>query len=278
MKTIVSQFAGMGPMGWAVCGFILAGGCATPPASKHAPRHAVLKAVYTAEAITIDGSLQEAVWSTAPAYALGRAYEDIAQGKELAEAGAVQLVWNDTHLYVAVRFDDSDIIAQGKEDELHHYGLGDVAELFLKPEEQTWYWELYATPAGKKSTLWFPGRGHLGLPSAIQYESGLEVAAENEGTVNHWEDRDSAWTAEMACRSRILPRAAKRSLPARNGESSWPATTTHAICRGMNSACAPPCQEQTTTSTKNMGFWSWSGRLMCRTQVVWPSTDTAECP
>ena len=198
MKTIVSQFAGMGPMGWAVCGFILAGGCATPPASKHAPRHAVLKAVYTAEAITIGGSLQEAVWSTAPAYALGRAYEDIAQGKELAEAGAVQLVWNDTHLYVAVRFDDSDIIAQGKEDELHHYGLGDVAELFLKPEEQTWYWELYATPAGKKSTLWFPGRGHLGLPSAIQYESGLEVAAENEGTVNHWEDRDSAWTAEMA--------------------------------------------------------------------------------
>jgi len=54
------------------------------------------------------------------------------------------------------------------------------------------------TPAGKKTTFFFPSKGYLGLPSPIKHSSGLTVAAQCDGTLNNWTDRDSGWTAEMA--------------------------------------------------------------------------------
>ena len=79
------------------------------------------------------------------------------------------------------------------------YSLGDVGEVFLKPEQYTWYWELYVTPAGKMSTFWFPGRGRLGLPSCFEkHHFNLKVASWCDGTLNNWEDKDMRWTAEMA--------------------------------------------------------------------------------
>ncbi len=60
-------------------------------------------------------------------------------------------------------------VAEGKEDQLHHYQMGDLVELFLKPEDYTWYWELYATPIGKKTNFWFPA------PRAISNITGSPV-------------------------------------------------------------------------------------------------------
>jgi hypothetical protein len=76
--------------------------------------------------------------------------------------------------------------------------MGDLMELFLKPEDHTWYWELYATPRGKKTSFWFPGRGRLGLESCYKYECGLRVAAQVQGTLNNWQDKDIGWTVEVA--------------------------------------------------------------------------------
>ena len=50
----------------------------------------------------------------------------------------------------------------------------------------------------KKTSFWFPGRGRLGLPSVEDYKCGLGVAAQCNGTLNDWRDKDKSWTAEMA--------------------------------------------------------------------------------
>jgi hypothetical protein len=182
----------------AVCGTLLMAGCAVPPKEAKTPMPVVMTAQYTPMPVKVDGVLDDAVWQRAPVYPLSLSKEQVASGLTLAEPGEVRLAWDENYLYVAVKFSDSDIVAEGEDDQLHHYKMGDLAELFLKPEDETWYWELYATPRGKKTSFWFPGRGRLGLDSGWNYQCGLRVAAKCEGTLNDWRDKDSHWTAEMA--------------------------------------------------------------------------------
>lgn len=155
-------------------------------------------ATYTPTPVVIDGKLDDPIWSKTPVYPLNLSADKVSQGLTLEEAGEVRLAWDDRYFYVAARFHDSDVVAEGKTDQLHHYKLGDLCELFLKPADQTWYWELYGTPAGRKTAFWFPGRGRLGLPSMEDYTCGLTVAAEVQGTLNDWRDRDEGWTVEIA--------------------------------------------------------------------------------
>ena len=111
----------------------------------------------------------------------------------------MRLAWDKEYFYLAIQFHDSDIVAEGKEDQLHHYQLGDVCELFLKPADRTWYWELYVTPTDRKTTFFFPSQGRFALPSCLEdFDMELRVAAQNKGSLNNWEDKDEYWTAEMA--------------------------------------------------------------------------------
>jgi hypothetical protein len=158
----------------------------------------VMNARYTATPVKIDGDLSDPVWQTATAYPLYLGKDRAADGTTIEEPGKVQFAWDDHWLYVAVTCTDSDVVAEGTEDEKHHYTMGDVAELFLKPGGNSCYWELYVTPRGNKSTLFFPGRGRFGLPGAIEYSSRLQVGAQVQGTLNDWKDTDTSWTGEMA--------------------------------------------------------------------------------
>jgi hypothetical protein len=159
---------------------------------------AVITARYTEVPIRVDGLLAEEAWKTANVYRLSLDKTRPAGERAPLEGGEVRVLWDDKNLYVGIRFQDSDIVAEGEEDQLHHYALGDLVELFLKPAGETWYWELYATPRGNKTSFWFPGRGRLGLDSAYDYRCGLRAAAQVKGTLNRWEDKDRYWTAEMA--------------------------------------------------------------------------------
>ncbi|OGV66092.1 MAG: hypothetical protein A3K19_22385 [Lentisphaerae bacterium RIFOXYB12_FULL_65_16] len=179
-------------------GLLTAAGCkVSAPPPEQTPPPPDMTAVYAPKGVNVDGVLDDEVWRLAPAFPLALS-KDRQVKNSLQEAGEVRLAWDENNLYMAVRFQDSDLVAEGEEDQLHHYQMGDLAELFLKPENETWYWELYVTPAGRKTSFWFPGRGRLGVPSCFKYECGLRVAAKCDGTLNHWQDRDNAWTAEMA--------------------------------------------------------------------------------
>jgi hypothetical protein len=156
-------------------------------------------AVYTDGEVTIDGALDDPVWQKAPKYPLQLSMDKQQEGQTLAEGGTAQVAWDDRYIYVAVDFTDTDVIAQGKEDQLHHYRMGDLAEVFIKPADNSWYWELYVTPGNNKTSFFFPSRGYLGLPGCFDEPSinGLAVAARVDGTLNNWLDKDTGWTGEM---------------------------------------------------------------------------------
>lgn len=156
--------------------------------------------------IVIDGRLDDAAWLRAPAYRMALSADLEAQGRRLAEGGTVRFAWDERFFYLGVDYEDSDVVAEGTADGEHHYQLGDVAELFLWPEDYPWYWELYVTPAGRQSAFFFPSAGRGGLPSTFRHHFSMRVAAQVNGTLNDWSDRDRGWTAEMAVPVRELVR------------------------------------------------------------------------
>lgn len=153
---------------------------------------------YAETPVKVDGRLDEAVWQGAQVYTMNLADDRSVGGAKVEQDAEVRLAWNNEFLYLGVKFFDSDIVAEGKKDQEMHFSLGDVCELFLKPADKSWYWELYVTPRGKKSSFFFPSQGRLGLPSNFEYDCDLKVDAQIEGTLNNWSDTDKYWTGEMA--------------------------------------------------------------------------------
>ena len=108
------------------------------------------------------------------------------------EGGVVQFSWNWSGLYVHAELEDSCLVAKRESDQQLHYLCGDVLELFVKPLNAPYKWEMYATPSGNRSTLFFPT-----WPTALTTEEalnrhsfrGLEIRVEKAS----W-----GWTAEMS--------------------------------------------------------------------------------
>jgi hypothetical protein len=163
------------------------------------PHNPVFHAPYTTQPVKIDGKLDEHIWQKATAYRINFSKDVTDRGEKIKQGGTVRFAWDDKYFYVAAALEDSDVVAQGKENQMHHYKYGDLCELFLKPVPREYYWELYVTPAGKKSSFFFPSKGYLGLPGCLEnYNSGLKVAAKTIGTLNNWQNEDKGWAGEMA--------------------------------------------------------------------------------
>ncbi len=167
-------------------------------------------AVATTAPLTVDGKLDEADWKNAPAYTMvhsSNQYQnsdwDIQEffGRGVVEPGTIRVLWDEKHLYVGIELTDRDLRAEDGEDQKHLYKTGDVAEVFLKPANRPWYWEIYASPLGNKTAFYYSSRGILGLPSGFQEKlplKGLKTAVVAYGTVNDPSDHDVKWTAEIA--------------------------------------------------------------------------------
>jgi hypothetical protein len=157
----------------------------------------VMEAKHADTPVKVDGKLDDAVWQQATCYALYQP-ANIALDGHCEDVGAVSFAWDDKYFYMAVNFKDKDLQAHGDKDGMHHYQYGDVAELFLKPEKSTWYWELYVTPMGKQTRFFIPGRGLLGMQDLLVPDNVLTTAAQVQGTLNNWKDTDTGWSGEMA--------------------------------------------------------------------------------
>ncbi|WP_309380562.1 carbohydrate-binding family 9-like protein [Cerasicoccus frondis] len=190
---------------------------AIPDNAAGLPAPQEIKALYVPEGTRIDGILDDAIWADAPIYQMHVSMDREAAGKHLAQGGQVQFAWNEEYLFVGVNFIDSDVVAEGSKNGEQHFRLGDVAEIFLWPEDNTWYWELYATPAELQSAYFYPGPGRLGVPSSFEHIMELEVSAQVDGTLNQWPGKDQSWTAEVAIPVSALTERSEQWGP----DSNW---------------------------------------------------------
>ena len=158
----------------------------------------VVVAKYTDKAINVDGKLDDLQWNTAGKYILVLPLDRREKGMSLREDGQVGFCWNKDYLYVGIKFDDADVIATGQEDNIHHYRLGDLCEIFLKPINEAYYWELYVTPASRKTAFYFPTKRHQPIIIDKEFCDKMIVRSQITGTLNRNDDKDSGWTAEMA--------------------------------------------------------------------------------
>lgn len=136
----------------------------------------------------MEEGLYDEIRSRAAAYPF--AYSTDLDG-EPGEGAEVWFAWNEEGLYVGAALEDSFLIAQNRHDEELHFESGDVFELFAKPAGDTYYWEMYATPFGNKTTLFFPReREGMVLDQFLHAHDfhGLRVAAAETAT---------GWKAEM---------------------------------------------------------------------------------
>ena len=159
-----------------------------------------LVAARTGSPVKVDGRLDDAAWKAARPYALELSASLAEEGWTVEDPGTVRLLHNEETLWLSVEFQDCDVVSNAKADDEEIYTLGDVAEVFLRPTQQTWYWELHAAPNGLRSTYWWPGRGRLNLRGEDPHVRPpfWTVAAAVEGTLNDWRDKDRRWTAEIA--------------------------------------------------------------------------------
>jgi len=165
-------------------------------------------AVRASGAIKVDGKLDEKCWQNAPEYVLGQVFtaggeHPVVQkvvAKDKFEKMYVKCLYDDKYLYIACRAEDGDVISHNRQDQEFLFRDCDLIEVFIKPVKANYYWELYATAAGNKSSCFYPSAGTL-INSAINKENlmpGLLVGSTVQGTLNYWQDSDKSWTSEMA--------------------------------------------------------------------------------
>ena len=125
------------------------------------------------------------------------------------EGATVRFAWDETGLYVAAELEDSCLIQKNRADEQLHFETGDVFELFVKPMNDSYYWEMYATPFGNKTTLFFPrdcdGMELEGFLSGHSFQ-GLEVSSG---------ETSKGWETQM-----FVPAAQLTALGARWGDGT----------------------------------------------------------
>jgi hypothetical protein len=175
-------------------------GCQSMP--KSSPSFSQIDVKRAAGPIMVNEGLDEAVWSQAKPIPF-KLVANPSERKRIGNVegkGSVRLLHDDRNLYVAFTFEDADVVDLSKEDDQELCTLSDVGEIFLKPLDETWYWEFHVTPKGRISTYWWPGRGRLGLVGTQPHVKPrfIRVATRTQGTINNGRDRDHGWTALVA--------------------------------------------------------------------------------
>lgn len=160
-------------------------------------QRSVLQAVLVPEMRGLNSPPAAEILEQAPAYPFHLSRDKAGTVKE---PGKVRAFWSEHGLYVRADFVDTDIQFGQDMDEIHHYQHGDTFEVFLRPQNDTYYWEMYVTPLSRKATLYFsrgktPGMGYDPL-DGHDYQF-IDVRGSVNGTVNDSQDVDTGWTAEM---------------------------------------------------------------------------------
>jgi hypothetical protein len=148
---------------------------------------------WAAGPIQIDGRLDEAAWQKAQVL---RDFAVFWEKRPAKTATRARLLWDDANLYFAAEMEDSDLYADITEANSMTW-LNDVFELFFKPAaDDRKYYEFQVNAAGTQLELFLPSRGAGGWQRFKAKRLGMTSAVTLQGTLNHWEDKDTGWTVE----------------------------------------------------------------------------------
>lgn len=154
--------------------------------------------IYQCSDFEIDGTLSAPQWAKAPVWDLAPLGDAPVQlGNTLNEKGTVQVLYSEKYLYVGVKMEDSDVVNQGRRHQTHLYTMGDTIELFFKPSNDTYYWEMYGSPQGLKTTFFYPSRSYVFLPESELPIPEFEVKTMIDGDFNNWQTLDRGWSIEF---------------------------------------------------------------------------------
>ena len=187
-------------------------------------------AAYTATPAGADGKLDEAAWKNAPAYHLTRPinwksyYKDLTP-EQLAKYGdsinvmedcTMQMLYDNENLYLGFQLTDTEIKAKGTKDQEAHFVLGDLVEIFIKPENQDYYWEMYSTPKEHKTCYEFVGC-RKGAEGNENLQLDFSVASNVNGTIEEPSDTDKGWSTVVTIPLKSLAKYGEEF----KGDGSW---------------------------------------------------------
>ena len=165
-------------------------GNAQPPQQK-GPESTVGQAT---DKVTIDGKLDEAVWSAVRS--VGAFKQPNGGAFSEALAADVKLAWDNENLYLAANVKDDDARnTHVKNDDTTWEG--DVVELFLQVEGKEDYYELQWTPAGSTFDAHFTGHRAPAWEEAAKFQSNFTSKVVVDGDVNV-DGADKGWVVEAA--------------------------------------------------------------------------------
>ncbi|MBR2906231.1 MAG: carbohydrate-binding family 9-like protein [Lentisphaeria bacterium] len=153
----------------------------------------------------IDGSLNDPQWEKTEKWEMELPENHVPElGPDLQEKGYVKMLHSEDFLYVGAMLEDTDVVQHGEKDQTALYLKGDTLELFFKPADDTYYWELYGTPNELKTSIFYPSRAYVDLPGTKNYVPEFEVKAHIDGTFNNWQTVDKGWSIEFKLPLRVF--------------------------------------------------------------------------
>jgi len=95
------------------------------------PEPPTFTAIYSSEAVKIDGKLEDACWLEAEAYPLLLPKDRNSGNATPIEIGTVRLAWDEQFFYAAFEFTDSDVVAEVKPINYSNINSATLPKFFL---------------------------------------------------------------------------------------------------------------------------------------------------
>jgi hypothetical protein len=141
-------------------------------------------------AIKLDGKLDEQVWKDAISTG---AFVKSLDGGLAEQRTEVKALWDDKNLYLAFNMEDKDVwtTLSKRDDKLWNE---EAVEAFIDADgDGKTYVELQANPTGTVFDSYLPAYRQ----NQNDFDSGMKVAVNVDGTVDKRDDEDKGWTVEM---------------------------------------------------------------------------------
>ncbi len=230
-------------------------------------------AYHVSEPVKIDGHLDEPAWQRAPR---SPRYIDILTGQPAIHDTRASVLWDDEHLYIAIRVEEPLVRAKFTNHNDPIYYDNDV-EVFIAGRDAYYEFEINAfNTCYEVFFIWEAAYERGGFAQATEFHRtkltpfngvgftthprggrlgnfqwtfpGKKTAVFIDGTVNKDDDRDRGWTVELAFPWKgmeWLAKADQRALPPKDGDT-WRID----FSRFNQYKAAPPANDS--------GGWGWS--------------------